>query len=163
MHKDAAFWSAIAAVGAVCTAAVNLLVGALLTRPLARTQIKVADFNNCTELAKDIAEAQRRVIDARDDDTKHEFEFRELLNFMETLAYLVNTKNITASGEWAATHFLEETLAWVEVDKWMREFMISSVTGAETFKELFEFRRRHLARIQTLAEGYAGAAATPTP
>src|SRR5690348_6339651 len=104
----AANWiTAVAACGSVASATVALFVARYAVRAHA-AQTRVADFNNCLEVVKQLADAQRKVREAKSDDDKFKFEFRELLNLLEALALLINDRNVAPSGTRFASHFLRE-------------------------------------------------------
>jgi hypothetical protein len=89
----AAVWSAVAAIFSAIAASISFYV-AMQAR---RIQGNAADFSNCLEAVRNLAEAQRRVIEAQDCEDRLKFEFRELLNLLEALALLVNDGRIAPS------------------------------------------------------------------
>ena len=97
------------ALGTALASAAIALVALLFSAKAALTQAKAADFNNCLEVVKQLAEAQRRVRDAKDEAEKH-FEFRELFNLLEALAKLANDRKLQSSTRDYVEHFLIE--AW---------------------------------------------------
>src|SRR5438445_558314 len=119
---DSGIWSAISAGASAVSATVAPVIRSF-TGKAANAQNRVADFNNCLEVVKQLAEAQRRVRDASDD-TRRIFEFRELLNLFEALALLINEKKIPPSTRHYAGHFLEEAWAWLETDAEMADLVM---------------------------------------
>src|ERR1700734_53651 len=103
-----------AAVVSAIAAAVAALFTALIAWPnfaAARTAARSADFDSCLEVIGKLADAQRRVFEARKDDQVWEFEFRELLNLMEGLAKLEKHRRTPTSTRELTNDFLMEGLA----------------------------------------------------
>lgn len=150
---DANGWSAVAA-GCSAIAAIVALFVAWHAK---RIQGRSADFANCIEVAEQLRDMQRRVLDEREKDgneRRYEFELRELINLLEVLALLHNDNRIAASAKKFTGKFLDEILAWINVDPGMAEFMRQSKTGTETYHELKIFEGRRKADIRRLSRFY---------
>ncbi len=143
----------IGAFAAAASATILALVSYFNIRAL-RTQVKVADFNNCLLLVKQLGEAQRNVFSAKEENDKYEFEFRELLNLLESVALLINRKKITKVSEEYSREFLCEAIAWIEADVSMHNLIEDAVTGPNTFEELKRFRKSNRKKISILAQEY---------
>jgi hypothetical protein len=113
-----ASWPAVAAIASAVSASLSL-IAITITGWMATKQGKVLEYNNSIDVVKQIGDAERRVKQA---DTKEnqEFEFRALLNILETLAMLHNKKGLTKLARGYTEKYLVETLAWIEVDDEMR-------------------------------------------
>lgn len=146
---SAAVASAIAT-GAAAIAAAGSLFAAWRT---ASIQGKATDFGNCLEVVRQLGEAQRRVQDA-DSEEKSRFEFIELLNLLETLALLFNSRKIAASTRRFTEKFLDEALAWIRIEQQMTQLMRESMTGEDTYHELKKFERRRQTPIRGLSRLY---------
>lgn len=149
---DANAWAAVAAIAAAATAVVTLVI-ALANTAAAWTTAHSADFSNCLDAVAKLGEAQRRVRDAKEEPTR-QFEMRELLNLMEALALLENDKKLAPSTRKFTEKFLEEAYAFLQADDGNRDFLDSSVTGADTFAELMKFARKRRGRIEALTKHY---------
>ncbi len=149
---DANTSAAISAIVAAFTAVLTLGI-AWANFSTARTDAKSSDFENCLDVVTKLAEAQRLVRDADNEEAKR-FEFRELLNLMEALALLENHKKIAPSTRKFTKHFLIEGWAFLRTSKVTRELLSNSVTGAETFIELTKFAEEHKAAIERLTKIY---------
>jgi hypothetical protein len=145
-------WSAVAAIASGVSAGLAFL-SLILVGSATRTQSKIAEFNNCVDIVKTLAEAQRKVRDKLDT-PEYIFEFRELLNILETLSLLINEKKTTKTAKHYTLTFLIQALAWIEVDQSMKSLIEISVTGIDTFEDLITIRRRYRERIEQLAEQY---------
>lgn len=150
---DATTASVIAASAAAVSASVLTIVSFFNIIAL-RTQVKVADYNNCLQLVRHLSDAQRAVFTSTCDSQRYDFEFRELINLLEAVALLINRNQITNSTKYYSTDFICEALAWIESDESMHVTLKDSVTASNTFKELIIFRNSHRARIDTLAHDY---------
>jgi hypothetical protein len=150
MTMDANGWSAIAAACSAAAAALSLAV-AWNAKGI---QGRSADFANCIEVVEQLGNAQRRVFNARDDNERYEFEFRELLNLLEALALLYNDGRIAASTKRFTGKFLDEALAWINIDHGMATLMRKSITGDETYHELKNFEKRRKPKIRSLSRFY---------
>ena len=139
---DAPNWTAVAATASAVSACFAFLSLIFVGRAT-RTQSKIGEFNNCVEIVKTLGEAQRKVTEKDVGTSEHEFEFRELLNILEALALLLNRRKTTSVARQFTLPFLIEALAWIEVDDTMKNFIESSVTGFDTFKELATLRKRY--------------------
>lgn len=139
-----AVWAAIAAVVSAATAAITLRV-ATANVDVARTTAQSFDFDSCLGVVTKLANAQRRVRDAKSD-AEREFEFRELLNLMEALALLENDDKIASSTRKITRHFLSETYTYLRSQPHLVAFLDASITGDETFAELRKFAERHTGR-----------------
>lgn len=120
-----------------------------------RLQNRSIDFNNCLEVMKQLGEAQRRVRDAGGDESKWQFEIRELLNLMEGLAMLINRKRIGPVASEHTEQFLIEAWACLKADRTHFELIERSITGVDTFGELTRFADKRKAKIQAHANAYA--------
>ena len=150
---NAAAWAAVAACASTVSASVAF-VAIWFTGRQALAQVRVADFNNCLEVVKQLSEAQRKVF-AAPDEKIHGFEFHELLNLMEALALLINDRRMAPSSRKYAGHFLKEAIAWMSVDPDMRTLLERSITGAETFSELIAFQKAHVHEVENLIVAYS--------
>jgi hypothetical protein len=111
-------WTAVAAIASAVSASLAFL-SLIFVGKATTTQSKIAEFNNCVETVKILAEAQRKVRD-KIDTPDHAFEFRELLNILETLALLVNRHKTTRVARDYTVTFLIQALAWIEIDDHMK-------------------------------------------
>jgi hypothetical protein len=150
---DATTASVIAASAAAVSASVLTIVSFFNIIAL-RTQVKVADYNNCLQLVRHLSDTQRAVFTSKCDSQRYDFEFRELLNLIEAVALLINRSQITKSTKEYSTDFICEALAWIESDTSMHDTLKNAVTADNTFKELNIFRKLHRTRIDTLAHDY---------
>lgn len=148
---NAGAWTAVAATAAAVSAFVSLASIRIVWRSSA-TQAKAADFDNCMRTIEWLAEALRKVRDARPEHT--EFEIREYLNVLEGLALLINDDKIAPSTLRLVEKFLEEAWAAVRSDAGWRKLVEKSITGDETFAELLKFVARNKARIDALTKLY---------
>jgi hypothetical protein len=150
---DANGWSAVAAACSAVAAAVSLMV-AWNAKGI---QGRSADFANCIEVAEQLRDAMRRVRDERDQENnekRYEFEMRELLNLLEALALLYNDGRIAPSTKKFTETFLDEVLAWINIDNGMATLMRQSMTGDETYRELKKFEKRRKSGIRNLSRLY---------
>lgn len=146
-------WSAIAAGCSAVAATVSLFV----TWHAKRIQGRSADFANCIQMAEQLRDMQRFVRDECEKDNneaRYEFELRELINLLEVLALLHNDNRIAASAKKFTGKFLDEVLAWINVDPGMAEFMRKSKTGEDTYRELKRFESRRKNEIGKLSRFY---------
>ena len=143
-------WSAIAAGFSAGAAVVSLMV-AWNARAI---QGRSADFANCIDVTSRLADAQRRVREAQDDEARYKFEFRELLNLLEALALLHNDNKIAPSTKKFTCKFLEEAIGWIRVNPEMAAFMRQSTTSDETYHEIQKFEGRRKPNIRTLSRSY---------
>ena len=102
-------WTTVAAAAAAISAFLAF-VSLVFVGSATRTQSKIAEFNNCVEIVKTLAEAQRKVRN-KIGSPEHGFEFRELLNILETLALLVNRRKTTKVAREYTISFLIQALA----------------------------------------------------
>ena len=144
---------------AVASAAIAL-VALYFSAKAAGTQARVADFNNCLEVVKQLGEAQRKVRNAKDD-SERLFEFRELLNLLEALAKLYNDQKLQSSTREYVEPFIVESWAWLRSEPEMAPLIASSITGEETYSDILRFARAHEKRIAALAQAYRQLAAQP--
>jgi len=147
------------ALGTALASAAIALVALLFSAKAALTQAKAADFNNCLEVVKQLAEAQRRVRDAKDEAEKH-FEFRELFNLLEALAKLANDRKLQSSTRDYVEHFLIEAWAWLKSEPTLEPLLQSSITSDRTYSEILRFSKRHDRRITALTQAYRASATT---
>ena len=124
-----------------------------------RLQTKSIDFNNCLEVVKQLAEAQRRIRDAASNETR-DFEIVELLNLMEALALLVNRGRIARSAAEYTGHFLEEAWASLKANDDVLPLVEKSISGADTYSELLKFASGRHKRITALVKAYRALPAT---
>jgi hypothetical protein len=149
---DTPDWATISALASACSAFGSLVTAFWYTRRTVAGQAKLAEFNNCLEIVKQLGEAQRRVWSAAD--VNRTTELRELFNLMEALAFLLNHgKMADATGEFTA-RFLEEAWAYARVDTNMRHVVSEAVTGSGTYAELSKFADARRATIDKLTETY---------
>ncbi|MEK7993427.1 MAG: hypothetical protein AAB403_06435 [Planctomycetota bacterium] len=144
---------------AVVSAAIAL-VALYFSAKAAGTQARVADFNNCLEVVKQLGEAQRKVRDANDDAGRL-FEFRELLNLLEALAKLYNDRKLQSSTREYVEPFIIESWAWLRSQPEMEPLIASSITGDETYSDILRFAKAHEKRIAALALAYRELATQP--
>lgn len=114
---------------------------------------RATDFNNCLTVVAQLAEAQRKVRDAEDEEIK-QFEFRELLNLMEALALLENDRLTAPSTKKITQDFLIETWAFLKSQEHLQVFLQSSMTDLKTFEQLRLFGENHSKKIRDLALHY---------
>jgi hypothetical protein len=147
------FWAAVAAIAAaISTLLTFIVVGVSFFT--ARQDAKASDFTSCLDVVTRLADAQRRVRDARDNEDVRQFELRELLNLMEALALLENGNRITPSTRKFTGHFLEEAWAYIRSEPSLRPLLENSITGDETFLELSKFAERRAGKIERLTKHY---------
>jgi hypothetical protein len=154
---DASEWSAVAAGCSAVAATVSLLVAGVslaVSWNAKRIQGRSADFANCIEVVEQLGDAQRRVLNEREDKERYEFEFRELLNLLEALALLYNDRRIAASTKKFTGKFLDEALGWINIDHGMATLMRDSITGEGTFQELKKFEQRRKPVIRKHSHSY---------
>ena len=144
-------WAAVAACGSAVSALASL-ISVWFARRAAIGQANAADFTNCLETVRQLAEAQRKVRDATPE--AKDFEFRELFNLMEALALLVNDRKVPPATRRIADDFLEQAWAWLRADDSMRRLVESSVTGTDTYVELVKFAESRSQRIEALTRLY---------
>ena len=149
---DAPDWTAVAAIGSIVSACLAFL-SLIFIGSATRTQSKIAEFNNCVEIVKTLGEAQRKVRD-KVGSPDHIFEFRELLNILETLALLVNSRKTTRVAKKYTITFLIQALAWIDVDESMKTMIESSVTSSDTFQDLERVRKRYRRQIEQISRQY---------
>jgi hypothetical protein len=150
---DANGWSAVAAACSAVAAAVSLVVAWNAKRIQARS----VDFASCVEVAGQLRDAMRRVRDERDkedNEDRYKFELVELLNLLEALALLYNDGRIATSTKKFTGKFLDEVVAWINIDPGMAILMRQSMTGEETFHELKKFEKRRKPGIRSLSRDY---------
>jgi hypothetical protein len=145
---QAAVWSAVGAIASAVAAGCALYVA----WQAKRVQSNSVDFANCLTVAQRLSETQRAVRDAAEENKQ--FEFIELLNFMEILALLVNAGRSTTSTRKVVSDYLEEALAWIGITPWIAELMENSTTGEGTYGELKKFRAKRAKRIREKSRHY---------
>jgi hypothetical protein len=151
---DATTWAAVAATASAASAFLSFCSLAFTGRT-ALIQAKVAEFNNCIEIVAQLGAAQRKVSEYDPGTREHNFEFRELLNLLETLALLVNRRKITQAARDYTTKFLIQALAWIDIDETMKKLIAESITGIDTFADLNSFRQRRRQEIEHQTDIYA--------
>jgi hypothetical protein len=153
-------WTELAAIAGVGSTVISLTALAI-SASATRTHSRVADFNGCLHALDNLAMAQRRIRDARDE-TVRIFEIREILNLMEALALLINRGRVGPSTQDFVTHFLEEAWAWLNVDATTHPLIEQSLTSESTFEELRSFARTRAKRISALSLLYKNASTSST-
>jgi hypothetical protein len=147
---DASEWSAVAAGCSAVAAIVSLAVA----WNAQRIQGRSVDFANCIEMVEQLGDAMRRVRDEREDEARYKFEMIELLNLLEALALLYNDGRIAASTKKFTGKFLDQVLAWINIDDGMATLMRQSMTGDDTYRELKKFEERRKSEIRKLSRIY---------
>jgi len=145
-------WAAVSAFAAAISATIAA-VAAGINLWSVNKNVRATDFNNCLAVVAQLAEAQRKVRDARDEAAK-QFEFRELLNLMEALALLENDKRVAPSTQKFTMRFLTESWAFLKSQQHLQQFLRDSMTDTETFAELRRFEEKHSIKIRDLALHY---------
>ena len=148
-EQQAAFASAFAAAMSAAAALVALFVA----WGQKRVQGKSADFSNCLEIVGRLTVAQERVFSASDEPTR-QFEFRDLLNLLEALAFLYNKNKIAPATKTFTAKFLDQAIAWIYVDEGMRKLMKESVTSEDTYGELHRYKERRRLDVVELQQRY---------
>ncbi len=152
---DVAWWTFLAALGSAVggiAAALAAVASWWVALSAKAVQLRANDFGNCLEMVKQFAEAQRRM---RDADEKHRaYEFRELMNLLETFAGMANDGLLPPSTRRFTTHLLIETAAYARIDPAMASMMREAVTGDETFAELRKFENRHAREVTGARKRY---------
>lgn len=156
------FWAAVAAMAAAITALITLVI-AWANFATARNEARAVDFDSCLDVVTKLADAQRRVRDAAPGSPARDFEFRELLNLMEALAHLENTKRTSPSTREVTQDFLIETYAFLRSQPGLRPFLEASLTSDKTFAGLLRFAEKHKTRIEGLIRFYEQQAIAKTP
>jgi len=146
----AAIASAIATVAAAVAAAGSLLAA----WKTLRMQDKSTDFSNCLEIIRQISEAQRRVISAESGSEKCRFEFIELLNLLESIAFLHNRGQMRGSTKLLVAKFLQEALAWFRTNPDLLRLIEEAATSKDTFRELNEFEQQYAGEMLDLTRRY---------
>lgn len=150
-----AWWTVAAAIGsAVSGIGSALAAGASwwIAWGAKSVQTQGNDFGNCLEVVKQFGEAQRRVRDA--DETHRAYEFRELMNLLETFAMMANDGLLPPSTRRFTTHLLVETAAYARIDPAMEAMMRDAVTSDDTFAELRVFEKRHAREVTAARKRY---------
>jgi len=147
---------------AAVTALITLVI-AWANYSVARNEARASDFDSCLDVVTKLADAQRRVRDAAPGSAERDFEFRELLNLMEALAHLENTKRTGPSTREVTENFLVETYAYLRSQAGLRPFLEASLTSDKTFSGLVKFADRHLTRIEGLSRLYEQQTPAKTP
>lgn len=145
-------WVAVSAIASAISAAIALTATLVNLWAMRRTG-RATDFNNCLSVISQLAEAQRKVRDAKGDEIK-QFEFRELLNLMEGLALLENDKLTASSTKKITEDFLIETWAFLRSQEHIQKFLSDSMTDVSTFEQLRKFGESHSIKIRDLALHY---------
>lgn len=114
---------------------------------------RATDFNNCLSVVSQLAEAQRKVRDAKDNNVQ-KFEFRELLNLMEALALLENDRLTAPSTKKITVDFLIEAWAFLKSQDHLQKFLSDSMTDLKTFEQLRKFGEDHSKSILELTLNY---------
>lgn len=134
-------WSALASVFAAVFSAIAASAAGFVAFCSYRTQNKSADFGDCLQVVGFLREAQKRVYDANLQCNRglYEFEFVELLNLFEALAFLYFEGKIAPATSDFTRKFLSESLEWVGRDAAMKSLMHESMTDGGTFRYLIRF------------------------
>jgi hypothetical protein len=149
-------WPAVSAI-ASAIAALIALASSLVALCVARTHVRLADFNNSLEVRKQLAEAERKAAETTGDQQAHEI--RALLNLFEVLALLVNRRQVGRSSRYLIEGYLIETWVWLETTPSLSGIVAEAITGPRTFEQLQEFKARNRAQIVTqIAKRREGAA-----
>jgi hypothetical protein len=142
-------WAEVSAIAAAISATIALATTCVNLWSLHRTG-RATDFNNCLTVVSQLAEAQRKVRDAKDDAARN-FEFRELLNLMEALALMENDRRIASSTQKITERFLVESWAFLKSQPHIQQFLRDSMTDTDTFGELRRFEEKHVIEIRDKA------------
>ena len=145
--------SAIAAGFSALAAGISLLVA----WNAKQIQGRSADFANCIEVASQLRNAMRAVHDESkksDNEDAYRFELIELLNLLEALALLYNDEKIAASTKKFTCKFLDEVVAWINIDHGMATLMRASMTADDTYSELKKFEKYRKTSIRNLSRQY---------
>jgi hypothetical protein len=138
-------WAAVSAI-ASSIAATIALGSSLVALRVARTHARLAEFNNCLEILKQLSEAERKAATAADEE-QQSHEIKALLNLFEVLALMVNRKQVGAAGVYLISGYLVETWVWLQTTEGLAAIVDGAITGPTTFAQLQTFRDAHRARI----------------
>lgn len=143
--SDGIQWAAVSAI-ASSVAATIALGSALIALKVAQTHARLAEFNNCLEILKQLSEAERRAATAADAE-QQSHEIKALLNLFEVLALMVNRKRVGAAGRYLLSGYLVETWVWLQTTEGLAEIVGGAITGPTTFAQLQAFREANRAKI----------------
>lgn len=143
-------WAAISAI-ASSVAATIALGSSLIALKVARTQMRLAEFNNCLEILKQLSEAERRAATAADEE-QLAHEIKALLNLFEVLALMVNRKQVGVAGSYLISGRLVEAWVWLQTTEGLAEIVGGAITGPTTFGQLKEFKKARGEEIEALVK-----------
>jgi hypothetical protein len=127
---------------AIALLSVLVAAGALVFSALAqRDQARSHDFNNYLNLKDKFAEAWRRYSNATPD--KAEFEFREVLNLIESVCHLFNEDAIHGSTRQMVEQYLREIIHGLHIDPAVVARINAARYSPETFQEIRTFASKH--------------------
>ena len=125
------------ALGGLVVAGLSLVFSLMFTNAALRRQNNSADTANLLEIHKRLGELWRRYRDKPD-----EFEFGELLNFMEILARLHNNKAFPRNTQAMVGDYLQDILEAFAKDDSAPSKIKAGLSGPDTFGELKRFSLR---------------------
>jgi len=136
-------WISVAAV-------IVSLTSCAIAFKVAQTHSRVADFNHCFEVWKQLRDAVRSAHELQGD--AQERAIRDLLNLTEILALVVNDGRIGPSARHIARQHLVETWAWFQTAEGLADIVDRSITSPTTFEQLQRFKKTNRAAIDSLAK-----------
>jgi hypothetical protein len=152
---DANLAAAVAAVAACVTAIITAAIAVANYRVTLAAE-KSYDFTACLTVVSQTAQALRLVRDSAD----KEFEFRELLNLLETLAGSVNDGLLRPSTLKMVEPYLIECYAYLRSQPSLKPLLETSVTGDGTFRELYAFASHRMDEVRKCIARYNSQIAT---
>lgn len=104
-----------------------------------RRQVQVADINNYFRIQEKIPQAWRKFRDESEE--KKDFEFIELLNLLETVSELYNSRIIHGSTRKMVRDYLSEVLPRLLTDEYAVSRLKNTRSGSDTYSEIERFAR----------------------